>query len=722
MAMLLAVALPLVVWALLDAGAARGKVAAAAVVRAARRLDRRVGLARRDRSAAFAGTLVLALAALGDRRQRRRGRRRRRRARSPSNVALTQVPQPADDDPVILNPEFGARRRRSARATRSSSCRSRTRSASRARRESRNAAPAVRTSGRLDAWRGRARAGGRAAARSATGSAPRSGSSSTGTTTSLAERVENAYLGTLLQLGVVGRRAPARVARPVAPSRRAARPRSGRLRAAVAGAAPACRRRARARGHAVVHDVGRKPGDGAVLDLRAFLLGGADAVANRSSSQARRARRARGRGRAAASRTAPRRGASRSRRCTRAGRATTPRGGPPAPQREHRPGEREREHEQVDALAARRARRRPAGTSPRARPEEPRAVDVLPERPGAARRRAGRGTGSTRARALLRVGAREVARVRVGSREQLRARRRVAVRTARGRARNAGSALDLRQRRPWPSPCAATSRLKPSPQFASTARPDDVVRPGEPGDEQQRRAARAPPRRRARVAPRCEQRAASTTSGTAKTNTARTSVSAPASAPAAAHQPSAPAPATARVNAYAPASASEPGERLRQQERARSASTTGRARRAAARARPTPAPHQPRTVSASSTTPSPKSSACPTSASRRGTPVAAAAERREVGRVAGRRGTTCRSGRVPDRRGRHCTPVRSKKPRGEDVVEARAERRRVRRRRASPARPRCTCQLSVVDGSADERDVERARAPRRRPRDDCERA
>ena len=104
MSMLLALAVPLSIWALLESGK-RGKVAAAAAFVL---LDGSI-VASGSRGAilgAFTGVLVLGLA-LGNRRQ----------VLAVAgfavlvlavNAALTQVPQPAEKDP-ILNPEFGAR-------------------------------------------------------------------------------------------------------------------------------------------------------------------------------------------------------------------------------------------------------------------------------------------------------------------------------------------------------------------------------------------------------------------------------------------------------------------------------------------------------------------------------------------------------------------------------------------------------------------------------------
>ena len=88
-------------------GDTRGKVAAAARVRAARRLDRRVGLARRDPRRVRGHARPRPGA-----RQPAAGRSRSPASpcsSSPPTPRSTQVPQPADKDP-ILNPEFGARR------------------------------------------------------------------------------------------------------------------------------------------------------------------------------------------------------------------------------------------------------------------------------------------------------------------------------------------------------------------------------------------------------------------------------------------------------------------------------------------------------------------------------------------------------------------------------------------------------------------------------------
>jgi O-antigen ligase len=104
MAMLLALAVPLAVWAFFESGR-RGKAAAVAAFAL---LDGSI-VASGSRGAilgAFAGTLALGLA-LG-------GRRRVALVAAfavlvlGANAALTRVPQPADRDP-ILNPEFGAR-------------------------------------------------------------------------------------------------------------------------------------------------------------------------------------------------------------------------------------------------------------------------------------------------------------------------------------------------------------------------------------------------------------------------------------------------------------------------------------------------------------------------------------------------------------------------------------------------------------------------------------
>jgi O-antigen ligase len=104
MAMLLALAVPLAVWAFLESGR-RGKVAAGAAFLL---LDGSI-VASGSRGAilgAFAGTLALGLA-LGSRRQVALVAAFAVLVLG-ANAALTRVPQPADRDPV-LNPEFGAR-------------------------------------------------------------------------------------------------------------------------------------------------------------------------------------------------------------------------------------------------------------------------------------------------------------------------------------------------------------------------------------------------------------------------------------------------------------------------------------------------------------------------------------------------------------------------------------------------------------------------------------
>ena len=106
----------------------------------------------------------------------------------------------------------------------------------------------------------RRRAGTRSGRSRATGSAPRTRRSSTGRTCFVSDAVENSFIGVFLQLGVLGRRAARRRARAAAGGvvARALEARSGAagVRSRVRGRRG---RRHRARGAAVLPDLGRQP-------------------------------------------------------------------------------------------------------------------------------------------------------------------------------------------------------------------------------------------------------------------------------------------------------------------------------------------------------------------------------------------------------------------------------------------------------------------------------
>ena len=180
------------------------------------------------------------------------------------NAALTQVPQPADKDP-ILNPEFGAREPIGpADAQFILPLESEIDFPSLG--ASREAAPPLRDERPADARASGAleQAAERPVVGYGFGTEERAFVDRYYNFT--AERVENAYVAMALQLGVVGVALLLAFLGLTAVRGVQLVRRLGRLRAAChRRGARRVRRRARARRDAVVHDVGRKSGDGAVL-------------------------------------------------------------------------------------------------------------------------------------------------------------------------------------------------------------------------------------------------------------------------------------------------------------------------------------------------------------------------------------------------------------------------------------------------------------------------